>query len=51
MKLVREVSHSIWSASLAEELGLSQDIQNVILYHHKSELFGRGKCKNRKCAQ
>jgi len=26
---------SIWSASLAEELGLSQDIQNVILYHNK----------------
>ncbi len=27
-------SHSIWSASFAEELGLSQDIQNIILYHH-----------------
>lgn len=26
-------SYAIWSASLAEELGLSQDIQNVILYH------------------
>ena len=30
-------AHSIWSASLAEELGLSQDIQNVILYHHKPD--------------
>jgi CRISPR-associated protein Csm1 len=27
-------AHSIWSASLAEVLGLSQDMQNVILYHH-----------------
>jgi CRISPR-associated protein Csm1 len=30
-------THSIWSASLAEELGLSQDIQNVILYHHNPD--------------
>jgi CRISPR-associated protein Csm1 len=30
-------SHSRWSASLAEELGLSQDIQNVILYHHNHD--------------
>ncbi|MDR7666750.1 type III-A CRISPR-associated protein Cas10/Csm1, partial [Methanosarcina sp. Z-7115] len=29
--------HSRWSASLAEKLGLSQDIQNVILYDHKCE--------------
>lgn len=29
--------HTRWSASLAEELGLSQDIQNVILYHHNHD--------------
>ncbi len=30
-------AHSKWSASLAEEMGLSKDIQEVILYHHKPE--------------
>ena len=33
-------AHSIWSASLAEELGMSQDIQNVILYHHNRDSLG-----------
>ncbi len=30
-------AHSKWSASLAEEMGLSKDIQEVILYHHRPE--------------
>lgn len=30
-------AHSKWSASLAKEMGLSKDIQEVILYHHKPE--------------
>lgn len=30
-------SHSRWSASIAEKLGLSEEIQEIILYHHKPE--------------
>jgi CRISPR-associated protein Csm1 len=30
-------AHPKWSASLAEEMGLSRNIQEIILYHHKPE--------------
>lgn len=30
-------AHPKWSASLAEEMGLSKNIQEIILYHHKPE--------------
>ena len=30
-------THSKWSATLAGELGLSEQVQDVILYHHKPE--------------
>lgn len=30
-------AHSKWSASIAEKLGLSEEIQEIILYHHKPE--------------
>lgn len=30
-------THSKWSATLADELGLSEQVQDVILYHHKPE--------------
>ena len=32
-------THSKWSATLADELGLSGQIQDVILYHHKPEIL------------
>jgi CRISPR-associated protein Csm1 len=32
-------THSKWSATLADELGLSEQVQDVILYHHKPEIL------------
>jgi len=32
-------THSKWSATLAGELGLSGQVQDVILYHHKPEIL------------
>ena len=32
-------THSKWSATLAGELGLSEQVQDVILYHHKPEIL------------
>ncbi len=32
-------THSKWSASIAQELGLSEEVQKVILYHHKPEII------------
>ena len=31
--------HSKWSATLADELGLSEQVKDVILYHHKPEIL------------
>ena len=32
-------THSKWSATLADEFGLSEQVQDVILYHHKPEIL------------
>jgi hypothetical protein len=41
----KEGMHFIWSASLAEELGLNLDLQNVILYRYNRDPL-KGKNKN-----